>query len=582
MEHSARERRAHADRRERRAIRYGEFLSAVQRKKRVVSYNEVYRLEKDGPRAARLRLVDIHRLLTPYVSIRFFEQLRAVLPLAVLLAVFQGIVLDVDIRGAEAITFGILAVMVGLMFFMEGVQQGLMPFAENIGYRLPARFGTAVVLVVAFALGAMATFAEPAIGALQAVDRSLGAKVAPILKLLLDPYVGLLIAAVAASVGLAVAAGMLRSIFGLQLKTLVILTLLPALALTWNVGHDPALAPLLGLAWDCGGITTGPVTVPLVLALGIGVAAAAGRADDPLSGLGVVTLASLFPAIGVMLAGLWLGDNVPLTAVAPAAAASVPWWTLPPLGELLMALRAILPLVLFMLVVQRFVLRESLKQRQAIGYGVLIAIVGMMLFNIGLTTGLVPLGNQAGAAAPIAFALPAPGSGQPLYPFVLGVVLTLLFAFGIGYGATIAEPALNAMGVTVENLTDGAVSRRLLIHAVAAGVGVGAGIGVAKIIFGLPMMCLLLGGYALALALTLMSREDFVNLAWDSAGVTTGPVTVPLIMALGLGLATAVGRGDGFGILAMASVGPIVSVLGLGLWLRFAREMSRIEERRRA
>ncbi|MDQ5944820.1 MAG: hypothetical protein QG619_237, partial [Pseudomonadota bacterium] len=106
-----------------------------------------------------------------------------------------------------------------------------------------------------------------------------------------------------------------------------------------------------------------------------------------------------------------------------------------------------------------------------------------------------------------------------------------------------------------------------LIHAVAAGVGIGAAIGVARILFNLPLWVLLVAGYVLALGLTFFSREEMVNLAWDSAGVTTGPVTVPLLLALGIGLGEAVGAAEGFGILAMCSVGPIVSVLGTGLWI---------------
>ena len=127
-----------------------------------------------------------------------------------------------------------------------------------------------------------------------------------------------------------------------------------------------------------------------------------------------------------------------------------------------------------------------------------------------------------------------------------------------------AEPALNAMGVTVESLTDGAFPRRLLIQAVAVGVALGIALGVAKVLFHWPIMPLLLGGYTAALAGTLWSSEEYVALAWNSAGVTTGPVTVPLVLALGLGLGQAVGAAEGFGILAMASLGPIVSVLLVG------------------
>ena len=216
-------------------------------------------------------------------------------------------------------------------------------------------------------------------------------------------------------------------------------------------------------------------------------------------------------------------------------------------------------------------LGEKLVHRQLIAYGVVVAVLGMTLFNVGLTVGLIPLGDQAGNVVPSAFN--AVNGSEPLYPYPFGVTLTLLFAATIGYGATIAEPALNAMGVTVENLTDGAFPRRLLIQAVAVGVALGTAAGVAKIIFQWPMLPLLLLAYAAALACTLLSDEEYVSLAWDSAGVTTGPVTVPLILALalGLGLSKAVGAAEGFGILAMASAGPIISVLAVGLWIRRRR-----------
>ena len=200
-----------------------------------------------------------------------------------------------------------------------------------------------------------------------------------------------------------------------------------------------------------------------------------------------------------------------------------------------------------------------------------VAVLGMALFNLGLSIGLIPLGNQAGATVPAAFSA---SDGAALYSYPVGISVALLFAIILGYGATVAEPALNAMGVTVENLTDGAFPKQLLIQAVAVGVALGIALGVAKIIFGWSMLPLLLGGYTLALVGTLWSSEEYVALAWDSAGVTTGPVTVPLVLALGLGLGRAVGAAEGFGILAMASFGPIVSVLLVGVWIRRRTEIA--------
>jgi hypothetical protein len=552
-------------------IRYGEFLSAVRVKQRLVSYNEAYSRapRQERGKAPALRLIDLHRLLTPYVSVRFLEQARAVVPLALFLALFQIAALRSSVVEGEAIALGMLAVMLGLMFFMDGVKYGLMPFSENIGFKLPDRSPTAVVLAFAFLLGGIATFAEPAIGALRAAGAGLDPARTPWLHLLLTRYPDRLVLAVGTGVGGAVVLGMLRFIFDWRMKTLVIAVLLPCLVASVYAGFDARLAPILGLAWDCGAITTGPVTVPLVLALGIGVSAAAGRQDNPLSGFGIVTLASLFPAMAVILVASGLVAEVPDPAALPplvGTESAQAWWDATPVAEMLASLRAIAPLILLLWLAQRFVLGEKLAHRQVVVYGVVVAVLGMTLFNVGLTIGLIPLGEQAGKVVPSAFH--AVNGARPLYPYPFGVSLTLLFAATIGYGATAAEPALNAMGVTVENLTNGAFPRKLLIQSVAVGVALGTAMGVAKIIFQWPMLPLLLGAYTAALVLTVLSLEEYVSLAWDSAGVTTGPVTVPLVLALGIGLSKAVGAAEGFGILAMASAGPIISVLGVGLWIR--------------
>lgn len=550
-----------------RKLRYGLYLSAIQRHERQIGFGALVAAERGKEVRTRLRAIDLHRLLTPYVSVRFFEQLRAVLPLALMLVGFQALALRTSLLESEQIALGICAVIVGLMFFMEGVKLGLMPFAENIGFVMPGRTHPTVLIFFSLLLGAAATFAEPAIGALQAAAASVSPERAPWLRQLLGPYSLWLVLAIAGGVGMAVMVGMLRTMFGWPLKTLVLLIMPPTLTLTAWAAQQPDLAPLIGLAWDAGAVTTGPVTVPLVLAVGVGVAASAGRSDNPLSGFGIVTLASIFPVIAV------LGVAIHLTGQGSAAMLPVinesltDWHRQTPFAEMIGALRAIVPLVLLLVLVQTRLLRQPIRNRNVFTYGIAVALAGMVLFNLGLSAGLVALGDQAGTNVPWAFAPHRETGAPPLYPFFLGISMTMVFAFAIGYGATVAEPALNAMGMTVENLTDGAFRKRMLIHAVATGVGVGAAIGVARILFDLPLWMLLLTGYTVALGLTIFSREEIVNLAWDSAGVTTGPVTVPLLLALGIGLGEAVGAAEGFGILAMCSIGPIISVLATGLWI---------------
>ncbi len=548
-------------------VRYGDYLRFARRKMRKLSYNDITSYDAAHRKYTRLRPVDVHRLLTPYVSVRFLDQARAVLPLALFLAAFQWGVLAMPVAGAWGVAGGVMLVMAGLMFFMDGIRHGLMPFSENIGYKMPQRSSLFSVLLVAFVLGVMATFAEPAIGALQVVGSFLKRGDSPLLYELLHEKSFYLVLSVATGVGLAVLIGILRLIRGWSLKTVIILTLIPTLLLTAWFAFDPELTPVLGLAWDCGAITTGPVTVPLVLAIGIGVSCATNQEDNPLSGFGIVTLASLFPALSVMLLALALNLSGEREISETVLQQDVSWHAGAYMSDVITALRAILPLALLLWLIQRVVLREGLEQPGITTYGIVAAVFGMALFNIGLDLGLVNLGAQTGALLPSAFT--GFSESKALYHYEVGIVLVLFFAVCIGFGASIAEPALNAMGVTVETLTDGAFRRQTLIRAVAIGVGLGTALGVAKILFDLPLAYLLLPGYLLALIMTLYSSEEYVNLAWDSAGVTTGPVTVPLVLAMGLGLSQAVQVRDGFGILAMASVGPIVTVLAAGLWIDF-------------
>lgn len=565
-------------------IRFGAFVREITVQQERISYDNITPKvwhDADGnviPYRApqiRLRWVDAYRLIAPYVNVRFMEQVRAVVPLALYLILFQLFILREDVADSWIITGGLLAVIFGLMFFMEGLKVGLMPFGELLGTTLPAKAHLNVVLIIAFILGIGVTFAEPAIGALKAAGQIVQVESAPYLYALLNDWAEVLVLGVGIGVGAAAVLGTLRFLYGWSLKPLIYLTLVPTLGLTLYILTDPELAKTLGLAWDCGAVTTGPVTVPLVLSLGIGIAAAAGKGQSSLSGFGIVTLASLFPIIGVELLAVYVSlVSTPEEIIAAAAegagvSAELDWYLRTPWLEILGGLRAIVPLVLFLLLVMRLVLRERIPRPGNIAYGITLAVLGMIVFNLGLTYGLAKLGGQSGGLVPASFTDIEAVQGDPLYSYGLGLAIALSFAWLLGLGATLAEPALNALGLTVENLTNGAFRKRVLMYAVSLGVAFGLALGVLKIVLGFSIAWLLIPGYALAVALTAFSTEEFVNIAWDSAGVTTGPVTVPLVLAMGLGFGNAMDAIEGFGILSMASICPIISVLGTGLWIQW-------------
>jgi hypothetical protein len=508
---------------------------------------------------------DAFHILRPYLSPRFLGQFRAVTPLALYLAGFQLLLLRQPIEGGGRIVAALALVILGLMLFMEGLELGLMPLGERIGETLPTHSPLPVVLGVVFLLGIGVTLAEPAIGALEAAGALVVPEQAPVLHALLNERSGLLVLAVGSGVGVAAVLGTVRFVYSWSLKPLIYLTLVPCLLLTARAASDPARVQIVGLAWDSGAVTTGPVTVPLVIALGIGVASAVGKRTGSLSGFGIVTLASLFPVLAVLLLGLLVEPGPP---GAPLAPAPVRWWSTSPAVDVIGGFRAILPLVLFLVLVLRVVVRKPVPHPWMIAWGIALTLAGMVTFNLGLSYGLAELGNQAGGALPAAFVAVRGIAGSPLYVYALGLGLVVAFAWALGFGATLAEPALNALGITVEELTQGAFPRRLLTVAVAAGVACGIALGILKLVWAIGLARFLIPGYGLVLLLTFFSSEEFVNVAWDSAGVTTGPVTVPLVLAMGLGLGDAVRASDGFGVLALASLCPIASVLICGLYLR--------------
>ena len=590
-------------------IRFGEYVQAVTVDSDSISYSKLIpkpKLDKNGkeipmkPEKMQLAGADIYNLLQPYISVRFMEQVNAVVPLAVYLALFQILVLQRTVTGSMEITAGLVAVIIGLMVFMEGLKLGLMPFGDIIGNTLPKKLPLVGVLIIAGLLGIGVTYAEPAIGTLKIAGALVDPEKAPLLYYALMVQTETTVLLVGFGVGLAAVIGSMRFLYGWSLKPLIYMSLIPCTILTAICALNPNLSSIVGLAWDCGAVTTGPVTVPLVLALGIGIASSGGKGDSSLSGFGIVTLASLFPIIAVLCLGVYFGytvspedmkaaNMVVYEAAKNATGGEVSAWDKILMGPIKDGVQAIVPLVIFLAFVLFAILRSKLPNAFIIVWGLLLTVVGMCVFNIGLLYGLSSLGDQAGSLIPGAFQeitipdrLLSPGENATygnLYGPVWGSIIALVFAFLLGFGATLAEPALNALGLTVQNMTNGSFKKSMLMYAVAGGVSAGITLGVAKLIFDFNLLYILIPGYIIGLVLTVLSTEEFVNIGWDSAGVTTGPVTVPLVLAMGLGLGGAVKAVEGFGILAAASIAPIVAVLALGVYVQWKvkREMKAAE-----
>ncbi|MEE9612901.1 MAG: DUF1538 domain-containing protein [Desulfatiglandales bacterium] len=672
-------------------------------------------------------------LLAHYVKDRVIGQIKSVWVIILYLIFFQTVILGIRIVDASIIAIGIGLVIVGLTFFMEGLILGLMPLSELVGVKLLQRPILPIILIFALILGFLATLAEPAIQVLQTAGKSVKPWEVPLLFLLLNKYANILVYSVGAGVGMAVTLGMMRFYYNWSLKPSIYVLVGSLIGLTVWAFFDKNMYAITALAWDCGAVTTGPVTVPIVLALGIGISRIVGTTESGATGFGVVTLASLFPILVVFLLSAFLLGYVPepmeeadffkkknrkktevlfensdrmaafvlfnaskesqlayfdgnsekmleyiralskdeskrsavlgddpdaLTRwaifrgteeqryavfgsvdAAQKALAQQPTSTkkvvyIPGILKkgTADAVKAIALLTLPLFLVLFLLLREKLPRPDEIVLGLSFTIIGMSIFSIGIELGLDKLGNQVGSMLPSSFRtislseqekiiknfdpdlvetaispngerrkffytsmerkiIPLPYDERGFDPItrqyrytltkgplfgsegaVWGILVVLVFAFIMGYGATLAEPALNALGLTVEELTVGTFKKFLLMQAVAIGVGIGIAVGFAKVIWDIPLVWIVGPSYLLLLLITKISTEEFVNIAWDSAGVTTGPITVPLVLAMGLGISAQVGVVEGFGILACASVFPILSVLAVGLQVNKRRK----------
>jgi hypothetical protein len=608
-------------------------------------------------------------MIASYARKRIRAQAKAVAFSIVALAAAQAFSRSYRWDTAIPLAASLAAAVVGLAAFLEGLFLALMPLGERCGLALPRRSGPVGIAVFAAALGLCATLAEPAIGFLRELGGAASPWGDPLLYMLLGRGAWMLIGAIGVGVALAVALATLRLSRGWRLLPMLAATVAPTVALSALIEGDPALSGVAALAWDSGGMTTGPVTVPLVVALGAGLARRLGAADDEGAGLGAVALASILPVAAVLSLGALLAPGCPEPTsredfFSPARRAEADWVTgsseetrrlaahalddeayaraFPgesrPMAEgagrgdswgwagAAQAAQAVLPLALLLALALAFALKEKLTAKDELALGLALSVLGLYLFGAGVRHGLAELGESAGRSLPSAWTdearpdlartlrgvdersivrsaggsgprdyLVVEGDGGPelapfdrtawdpargTYEFVpvdpaplgtgpLAKYLAIgVFALLLGIGATLAEPSLAALGAKLEEASIGTFKRSSLVLTVALGVGVGMAIGFARVEADFPLWWVLAPTYLLALAMSAFVDERWVAIAWDCAGVTTGPVTVPLVIAFGLGLGSRSGAMDRFGAIAVASAVPVVVVLARGLYGR--------------
>lgn len=480
---------------------------------------------------------------------------RNLLPIIVVVSFFQLVIVRQVPDDLASMAFGLLVVVFGVALFLQGLELGIFPIGKNLSNEFAKKGSLPLLMLFGFCMGFSAVVAEPALIAVasQAELISLGRIDGLTLRLL-----------VALSVGLVVALGVVRTILGHSLHWYMIIGYLVVVSVTFFAPEE-----IVGLAYDSGGVTTNIVTVPLIASLGIGLAVSIRGRNALAHGFGLVALAVMVPMISVQIYGIVVYSFADasaavalVTELAPAAVQApvpVPVAAIVDSGfsaalmgmfvDLLTMFRDVAPIIAVILFFQYLVIRKHIAHIHKVMGGFVLVIVGLYAFVVGLKLGLFPIGRN--------MAEQLIGLDTLLYIY--------LFAFSIGFATTMAEPALIAIGQKAEEAGKGKLNGNRIRMLVAFGVAVGITIGVHRIITGDSIHYYIMGGYALVIALTWFAPKYIVPLAFDLGGVTTSEVTVPLVTALGIGLATHIeGRNvliDGFGLIAFASIFPIVTVM---------------------
>jgi len=470
---------------------------------------------------------------------------KDLLPIVLVIAFFQIFILQQVPKDLTSILIGLFIVAVGLAVFIQGLEIGIFPIGESLAHEFAAKGSVIWLLIFAFAIGFSTTIAEPALIAIakKAQIISAGRIDANTLRL-----------TVALSVGLAIALGSWRIITGHPIHRYIITGYVIVVLFTFFVPVE-----IVGLAYDSGGVTTSTVTVPLVAALGVGLASSIRGRNPVIDGFGLIAFASLTPMIFVQGYGLIVYnidfEPASLTAELEAATGVIvdkfSAWNL--FYELLSVIGDVLPILAVIFFFQYLIIKKKVHNLVKTSTGIIFVILGLYAFIIGLEMGLFPIGET--------MALQLTAQDNLFYIY--------LFGFLIGFSTTMAEPALLAVAMKVEEISQKRIRQMILRLAVAFGVAIGIALGAYRIVEGDPIHYYIIAGYVIVIILTFMAPKYIIPIAYDSGGVTTSTVTVPLVAALGLGLATQIeGRSpliDGFGLIAFASLFPMITVMGYGV-----------------
>ncbi|MDR1912373.1 MAG: DUF1538 domain-containing protein [Helicobacteraceae bacterium] len=476
--------------------------------------------------------------------ILLFNAGKSLLPIIGVIVFFQIVVFGTPLENVSSIAIGMAIVVIGIALLLQGLELGVFPIGANLSDELTRKGNLFLLLSFGFCLGFAVVIAEPALIAVadQAQEISSGR---------IDAFVLRVVVAIA--IGLVMMLGVLRIALGHNI--------------VWYMSAGYAIiaivsffAPdeVLGLAYDSGAVTTNVVSVPLIASFGMGLAGSIKGRDALIDGFGLVAMALLAPTISLLFYGIVVysgGEAIAIETISAAAQVvseeEISSFALTTaIFELLAMFRDVLPIIAVVLFFQFAILRRPLARAHHVAGGFLMVICGLYAFVVGLKLGLFPIGT--------AMANQLIEEGRSHF-------FVYLFALALGFTATMAEPALIAVGKQAEAAAKGRIKASIIRLMVALGVAVGIAIGAHRILSGDSMRLFVIAGFAIAQCLSLFAPRYIVSLAFDMGGVASSVISVPMIAALGIGLASNIeGRSallDGFGLLIFASFCPAIAVM---------------------
>ncbi len=480
---------------------------------------------------------------------KILEALSSVLPITLIVAFLSITIAPLSVGTLVLFLVGAMLLIIGMGFFSLGSDMSMMPIGDGIGAQLTRSKNLLLIIVIGLVIGTVVTIAEPDL-------KVLATQVPAVPDMVL-------ILTVAVGVGFFLVVAMLRTIFRIKLAHMLIVFYLLVFILSIFVPND-----FIPVAFDSGGVTTGPITVPFIMALGIGMASIRGDKNSQDDSFGLVALCSIGPILAVMLLGIFynpstanyqpstISDPSTTVDVAQAFGSNFPVY----FEEVLVAL---VPILVFSILFQLISHFFRKKQLVKVGVGMIYTFIGLVLFLTGANVGFMPVGQFIGssiAASPYKWLL-----------IPIGMV--------IGYFIVTAEPAVHVLNRQVEEISQGAIPQKSMRLCLSIGVAVSIGLSMVRVLTGISIYWILIPGYAIAIGLTFFVPPIFTGIAFDSGGVASGPMTATFLLPFAMGACESLGGNiltDAFGVVAMVAMTPLITVQLMGLL--YKKKMARMAE----